>query len=224
MTARSTAIAAALVLAGALPAAASAAQIQTDQACYADGSGTVAVSGNGFEPNQPYQVTLDGRPLPTNGNNTTDAAGGIEGSLPTPELSGKSIRAYTLGIVQGANAPTTSFSVSPFFADLSPGSGNPKTLRVRFKVFGFGVVTPNPIVYLHYVRPNGKLKRTIRLGRAQGVCGQIRRTSRRKLFPFAAERGKWRLQFDTRKRYRKGVQGADFLFYTVGVTIRRIFG
>ena len=75
---------------------------------------------------------------------------------------------------------------------------------MRFKVFGFGLVTANPIVYLHYVRPNGKLKRTIRLGRAQGVCGQIKRTARKKLFPFSAERGKWKLQFDTRRRYRKG--------------------
>ena len=80
---------------------------------------------------------------------------------------------------------------------------------MRFKVFGFGLVTANPIVYLHYVRPNGKLKRTIRLGSAQGVCGQIKRTSRKKLFPFSAERGKWKLQFDTRKRYRKGSAGIE---------------
>jgi hypothetical protein len=223
MTARSRALVAALALATAVPAAASAAQIQTDRSCYQDNAGTVAVSGNGFEPNQPYQVTLDGQPLP-NGTGTTDAAGGLAGSFPTPELSGNSVHAYTLGIVQGANAPTTSFSVTPFFADFSPGSGNPKTLHVRFKVFGFGLVTANPSVYLHYVRPNGKLKRTIRLGRAQGICGQIKRTARKKLFPFHAERGKWRLQFDTRKTYRKGVQGSDFLFYTVSVTIRRIFG
>ena len=223
MRTRSSAVAAVLAVAAAVPAAASAAQIQTDRSCYQDNTGTVAVSGNGFEPNQSYQVTLDGQPLP-NGTGTTDAAGGIAGSFPTPELAGNSVHAYTLGIVQGANVPTTGFSVTPFLADFTPGSGNPKTLHVRFKVFGFGLVTANPIVYLHYVRPNGKLKRTIRLGKAQGVCGQIKRTSRKKLFPFSAERGKWKLQFDTRKSYRKGVQGSNFLFYTVGVTIRRIFG
>jgi hypothetical protein len=228
MRTRSSAVAAALALAAALPAAASAAQIQTDQGCYQEpaksATGTVAVTGNGFEPNQPYQVTLDGQALP-NGTGTTDAAGGIAGSFPTPELPGNGVHAFTLGIVQGANAPTTSFSVTPFLADFTPGSGNPKTLRVRFKVFGFGLVTPNPIVYLHYVRPNGKLKRTIRLGKAQGVCGQIKRTARKKLFPFKAERGKWKLQFDTHKRYRKGVAGSSgFLFYTVGVTIRQVFG
>jgi hypothetical protein len=223
MNARITAIAAALAAAAALPAAASAAQIQADRPCYQDDTGTVAVSGNGFEPNQPYQVTLDGKPLP-NGGSTTDAAGGIAGSFSTPQLPGSSVHAYTLSVVQGANTASTSFSVSPFLADFTPGSGNPKTLHVRFKVFGFGLVTANPIVYLHYVRPNGKLKRTIRLGRAQGECGQIKRTSRKKLFPFNAERGKWKLQFDTHKRYRKGQAGSDFLFYTVGVTIKRIFG
>lgn len=223
MRTRSSAVAAVLALAAAVPAAASAAQIQTDRSCYQDNTGTIAVSGNGFEPNQSYQVTLDGQPLP-NGTGSTDAAGGIAGSFPTPELAGSSVHAYTLGIVQGANAPTTGFSVTPFFADFTPGSGNPKTLRVRFKVFGFGLVTAHPVVYLHYVRPSGKLKRTIRLGRAQGVCGQIKRTARKKLFPFGAERGKWKLQFDTHKRYRKGSRGSSFLFYTVPVTIRQIFG
>jgi hypothetical protein len=224
MRSRSTAIATALALLAAAPAAASAAQIQTDLDCYQDGVGTVAVSGNGFEPNQPYQVTLDGQPLPTNGNDTTDAAGGISGSFPSPELAKGAVHTYTLGIVQGANTPTTRFSVTQFNADFSPGSGNPKSLRVRFTVDGFGLMSPNPTVYLHYVRPSGKLKRTIRLGKSHGPCGQIKRTSRRKLFPFHAERGKWRLQFDTHKRYRKGKKTSTFLFFPIDVTIRRVFG
>ena len=223
MRTRSSVVAAVLALAAAVPAAASAAQIQTDQACYQDDTGTVAVSGNGFEASQPYQVTLDGQPLP-NGTGTTDAAGGVAGSFPTPQLPGNSVHAYTLNVVQGGNTASTRFSVTPFLADFTPGSGNPKTLRVRFKIFGFGLATANPVVYLHYVRPNGKLKRTIRLGRAQGVCGQIPRTSRRKLFPFNAESGKWRLQFDTNKPYRKGVPDSAFLYYTQPVTIKRVFG
>jgi hypothetical protein len=224
MRSRSTAVATALALLAAVPAAASAAQIQTDLDCYQDGVGTVAVSGNGFEPNQPYQVTLDGRPLPTNGNDTTDAAGGISGSFPAPELDKTRVHTYTLGIVQGANASTTQFSVTRFDADFTPGSGNPKTLRVRFKIDGFGLMSADPVVYLHYVRPSGKLKRTVRLGKSHGVCGQIKQTSRRKLFPFHAERGKWRLQFDTHKRYRKGKKSSTFLFFPIDVTIRRVFG
>jgi hypothetical protein len=225
MHVRSTALAATLALA--LPASASAAQIQTDEACYQEptksATGQVAVSGNGFEPNQPYQVTLDGQALP-NGTGTADAAGGIAGSFPTPELPGSGPHAFTLGIVQGAATTTTSFSVTPFLADFSPGSGNPKTLRVRFKIFGFGLLDANPVVYLHYVRPNGKLRRTLRLGKAQGVCGQIPRTSKKKLFPFHAQRGRWKLQFDTHKRYHRGKPGVSFLYYTIGVSIKKVFG
>jgi hypothetical protein len=223
MRTRSSALAAVLALAAAMPAAASAAQIQTDHSCYQDNKDTIAVTGNGFDPDQPYQVTLDGKPLPK-GTGTTDAAGGIAGSFPTPELAGQSVHVYTLGIVQGTNAPTTTFSVTPFLADFTPGAGNPKTLHVRFKIFGFGLVTPNPVVYLHYVRPNGKLKRTIRIGKAQGTCGEIKRTSRKKLFPFNAGRGEWKLQFDTHKPYHRGSTGVSFLYYTIGVTIKKVFG
>jgi hypothetical protein len=223
MNARSIALAAALTIAAAAPAAASAAQVQTDRGCYQDNTGTVAVSGNGFDANQPYSVSLDGKQLGT-GASTTDAAGGIAGSFEAPQLSGDAVHTYTLTVTQGANTATTTFAVTPFLADFTPGSGNPKTLRVRFKIFGFGLVTPHPTAYLHYVRPNGKVKRTIRLGKAQGTCGQISRTARKKLFPFRAERGTWRLQFDTHKRYRKGKPGVDFLYYSISVTIKRVFG
>jgi len=224
MNVRSIALAAALAIAAAAPAAASAAQIQTDTGCYQSNTGTITVSGSGFEPNQPFSVSLDGAALNTHGA-TTDATGAItDGSVQTPRLSRDAVHNYTLTVTQGANTATTTFSVTPFLADFTPGSGNPKTLRVRFKIFGFGLVTPHPAVYLHYVRPNGKLKRTIRLGRAQGTCGQISRTARKKLFPFRAGRGTWRLQFDTHKRYRKGKPGVDFLYYSISVTIKKVFG
>jgi hypothetical protein len=223
MNPRSIALAAALVFAAAAPAAASAAQVQTDRGCYQDNTGTVAVSGNGFDPGQPYSVSLDGKTLSTGGD-TTDAAGGINGSFEVPQLDGDAVHAYTLTVTQGANTATTTFSVTPFLADFTPGSGNPKTLRVRFKIFGFGLVDPSPAVYLHYVRPDGKVKRTIRLGKAQGTCGQITHTSKKRLFPFHAGRGTWRLQFDTHKRYRRGKAGVDFLYYTISVTIKKVFG
>jgi hypothetical protein len=53
------------------------------------------------------------------------------------------------------------------------------------------------------VRPSGKAARTIRLGTATGVCGAIKQTRPRHLFPFTAERGTWILQFDTRKEYER---------------------
>src|SRR4051812_47185860 len=85
-----------------------------------------------------------------------------------------------------------------FGADFTPSRGDPQRLRVRFTVAKFGRNRP---VYLHYVGPNHHLKRTIRLGTARGRCGYLR-TDRRKLFPFTARPGTWRLRFDTRRHYR----------------------
>jgi hypothetical protein len=223
MNARIFALTAAIAAAAALPAAASAAQIQADRPCYEDNTGQVAVSGNGFDPGQPYQVTLDGKTLST-GNEVTGPDGSVAGSIETPQLSGSSVHVYKLNVVQGANTASTTFSVTPFLADFTPGSGNPKTLRVRFKIFGFGLATANPVVYLHYVRPNGKLKRTIRLGKSHGACGQIERTARKKLFPFRAEAGRWRLQFDTQRKYRKAQPSQQRTYATIDVIVRQVFG
>jgi len=86
----------------------------------------------------------------------------------------------------------------PFGADFAPSTGNPQRLRVRFSVWRFGTNRP---VYLHYVGPNRHLKLTIRLGTARGLCGHLR-TGYRRLFPFTARAGTWRLRFDTRRAYR----------------------
>jgi hypothetical protein len=59
-----------------------------------------------------------------------------------------------------------------------------------------------PAVYLHTVDPRGRLRRTARLGRATGACGDL--TSRRRtLLPFRPVRGTWRLQLDPWRTYRR---------------------
>ena len=74
---------------------------------------------------------------------------------------------------------------------------------------------------MHYIAPGGKLKQTVRLGKATGQCGRIAQTAKRRLFPFAAPKlGKWQLQFDTAKSFTKGVTGSKFLFYSVGVCLQ----
>jgi hypothetical protein len=85
-----------------------------------------------------------------------------------------------------------------FGADFAPSTGNPQRLRVRFSVWRFGTNRP---VYLHYVGPNHHLKRTVRLGTARGRCGFLR-TGYRRLFPFTAGPGTWRLVFTTVRGYR----------------------
>lgn len=209
------------VLAG--PATASAAEIRVDRSCYlqtGSAAPTVDLTGSGFTPGAAFQVLLDGRPI-LGGTGTVDPNGTIRGRVTAPLLGGADEERHTIDVQEGANAARARFTVTRFLADFAPSRGNPATLRVRFEVAGFGLATPRPNVYLHYVRPNGRLRQTIRLGRARGSCGRIARTARRRLFPFQAEPGRWRLQFDTSRRYRRGTERSDFLYYAVGVRVTR---
>ena len=207
-------------------AAASAAEIRVNRACFADPADredTVQLSGSGFTPNAAYQVTLDGQPL-TGGNGRTDAAGNVSGQFVAPSVGTVSRSArqhrFRLSVQEGANAPSTSFTVSRLFASFRPATGNPTTLRVRFSLYGFSLQgDARPPAYLHYVGPSGRVARTTRLGIATPPCGFLR-TRRRRLFGFTPRRGAWRLQFDARKRYTRGTARSSFLFYTVGVNVK----
>lgn len=216
-------------LAAAPVPAAPAAEVHTDRACYADPGqrqDTVAFSGSGLTAGAPYQMTLDGSPL-TGGAGNADADGALTGSFAAPSLLATAPRharqhTYVLGVrdASGSVPLTTTFTVSQLYATFAPSSGDPRSLKVRFKLYGFGLAgTGAPRIYLHYVAPDGRVAHTVRLGTAKGACGALK-TARRRLFPFAARRGAWKLQFDTSRRYVRGTSRSPFLFYTVGVTIR----
>jgi hypothetical protein len=181
------------------PATASAATVQTDLRCYlADRQ--VKLTGEGFSPGARYTVVRDGQPL---GEGKVGADGKVAGSLSSGQLdAGVAERSVDVSISDGTNEASTRFRLSAFRALFTPSRGDPRRLRVRFSVFGFG--SPNLPVYLHYVDPDGRLERTIRLGETEGDCGRLSRSRQRRLFPFRAERGEWRLQFDTRRAYRPG--------------------
>lgn len=238
MTARPIAATAlALAAIAAVPASAQTPgpQIQVDRDCYLDTvSGgqrqaqPITLTGNNFTPNGQYQINLDGQPLP-NGTGNFDTLGALQGSFTTTPLSTLNRRQKTwkLRVDEGANSAETTFQTSDIFADFSPGSGDPAKLRVRWVAYGFKLdkadLSKNPSVYVHYIRPNGKRKMTIRLGSATGACGELKRTAKRKLFPFKAERGLWKMQIDTNKKYRRGTSKSSFTFYTVSVRIRTVF-
>ena len=205
-----------------VPAAAHGAAVQTDRTCYLQTDRTnVTVSGNGFAPGRPYGVSLDGTAL-TGGLGTMDAGGAMEGAFAPPALTDDELeRTFTVAVTSDALTAQSQFTVTRLKADFTPSEGDPTKLRVRFSVAGFGLAMHDPDVYVHYVTPKGRLKETIRLGRATGQCGRIARTAKRRLFPFRAPAlGKWRLQFDTSKSFTKGVKGSKFLFYSVGVCLQ----
>lgn len=196
-------LASTLAVAGALALApaASAATLTTDSRCYQE-TQEVVLTGSGYAPQSTVTVTRDGRPL---GTAKADANGGFQRKFVTPALSGSRREAsYELSATDTLTTAIVHYRATKVFADFSPGSGDPRRLRVRFSVFGFGLARPRASVYLHYVRRStGRVRRTIRLGSARGSCGVIRRTRLRHLFPFDPERGTWILQFDTVKRYER---------------------
>jgi len=229
-----TAIMLALGVLAAGPAAAQAIpQIQVDRDCYLDtvanGSRVaprISLSGKEFTPGGQYQISVDGQPL-SGGTGTFDGAGAFIGTFSTSALAAFDLhqKTWTVRVDEGTNTASTTFRTSDIFADFTPNRGNPSALKVRWKAYGFKLAqadpTINPVVYLHYIRPSGKRKLTVKLGIAKGACGQLAPTAKRRLFPFNAERGLWKLQVDTNKTFRRGTSSSSFTYYTVGVRITR---
>ncbi len=177
-----------------------AAMLTTDTRCYQE-TQEVIVNGSGFAPSSVVTISRDDTVL---GSTTTDANGAFRNKFDTPELPADvRERLYRLSATDSTNTAQTNYRSTRIFASFRPRNGNPSTLKVRFSIFGFGLVQRRAPVYLHYVRPDGRPARTIRLGTATGVCGAIPQTRERRLFPFEAARGVWILQFDTRSKYER---------------------
>jgi hypothetical protein len=163
------------------------------------------------------------------GVTSADASGNVRKDFPVPAPPeagpSKHDKAYEITLQeQGSTTKAAvSFRSARVLGDFSPSNGRPATLRVRFSAFGFGVATaagqPMPKVYVHYVDPRRKVRRTISLGAGTAPCGTIARTALRKLFPFTPRSGKWTLQFDTNPVYRRGTGVSRFLFYKITLTV-----
>jgi hypothetical protein len=208
-----------------LPAAASGATASLDRACYpGDDGADIVITGSGFAPNDQVQLMVAGGIV---GVASTDASGNVSTTFPVPKppTGGKSKndKGYEISLVQGTTTVSATFRSALVMADFSPGDGNPLTLRVRFSVWGFGVATPTgqpmPKVYMHYVDPRGKLKKTVMLGTGTAPCVTIAKTKLRKLFPFSPRKGNWTLQFDTNPLYHRGTGVSRFLFNRIGLTV-----
>ncbi len=212
-----------------LPATANAATASVDRACYpGDGSAAdLVVTGSGFTPDSQVNLMVAGGIV---GVTSPDASGNVRTTFPVPAPpesgSSKNDRAYEMTLQEQGTATkaAVTFRSARVVADFSPSSGRPSTLRVRFSAWGFGVATPTgrpmPKVYVHYVDPKGKARRTSLVGTGTAPCGTVLRTKLRKLFPFNPRRGTWTLQFDTSKAYHRGTGVSRFLFYkiTLGVS------
>lgn len=200
-----------------VPATARAAAVELNRACYLEGS-QVGLSATGFAPGGTVQVRRGGTLI---GSTKADDVGTVQARFDAPDLPrGRRESTPVVELSDGATRASTRLPITRFHASFSPATGDPATMLVRFSVDGFGLLDAQPDVYLHYVAPNGKLRQTVDLGMARGVCGHLRTTNPRRLFPFKARPGTWTLQFDTRKSYRRGrIDRPGFLFFTRRVKI-----
>jgi hypothetical protein len=190
--------------------AASAASITTAARCYEPGA-KVPATARGFAPRSPLTVEVDGRVLryPDGSLPRTDANGDYANAFYAPYLKGaQPQRPIGVSASDGTSSARTSFTVTrPPGASFAPAQGDPRTLKVRFSVWGFALRSGrNTRTYLHWIRPNGRVRATAALGATQGDCGALR-TRPRRIFPFAAEVGRWVLVIDAHPRYHVHAKG-----------------
>jgi hypothetical protein len=204
-----------LLLTAALAApglAAAAPTVATDLPCYSPGQ-AIGLGGAGYTPAGDVAVSfaLSG----AHGNNTgpakdplkADAAGGIHGTLPAPQLASDSDMRETVTLTatdQARVGPTgpigppeesfaaTQFTLSAVDVLVIPwliGHVNPRGLTT-FRVNGW---EPFRKVYAHYFL-NGKRLKTVEIGSVSGPCGDL--TKKVRQFPFRpVPAGRYRIRF-----------------------------
>jgi hypothetical protein len=200
MPPRLLALAAILAPLALAPAAAAAEEtedpaIRLKPRCYLSGEEGL-LTATGFTPNATWTARLGrNRRL---GSGSTDAEGRIRASFTAPTYRGTAgTRELTLTVSDGELSAATILRMTPLTAGFSPRTGDPATMRVRWRVLG---LAPRRGVYVHYVRPNGKHRRTLRIGTAKSPCGSLK-TGPIALFPFDFGYGRWTFQVDSSSRY-----------------------
>jgi hypothetical protein len=178
-----------------LAAPAAAATLDAGKSCYFNNN-LARLSGSGFAPDSPVTFTVNGRPL--NATATTDSAGDflVRYDPPRTETERKLVLRATDS--EDTSARTTIFVTRRRAVTADPdSSSNVRTWRAVMRLFGFG----RGRAFIHYVNPNDRHKKTVRLGRLRGPCGRLK-TDKRRVMPFRDPQfGVWRLQFDTSREF-----------------------
>jgi hypothetical protein len=193
------AIAATAVVALTAPAA-SAATLAVEPAsrCYREQQ-TVFLTAQGYTPSGFVDFTRDGRLIE---QLQADASGTISGNLTLPGLLSGQRRLTYVGtdttnpsITAQATLLTTATDVA-----VRPREGSPnRRLTIEGRGF-FGGRT----LWAHIVRlgkgARASAVRTVKIGRVRGACKRV--NAKRRLFSQGAAAGRYRVQFDTFRRYK----------------------
>jgi hypothetical protein len=188
------------MLALAAPAAASAATITVEPVdpCYREQQ-TVFLTAQGYTPSGFVDFTRDGRLIE---QLQADATGAISGNLTLPGLlSGQQQLTYVAtDTSDGSITAQVSLLTTATDVTVKPAGGAPhRLLTIRGRGF-FGGRT----VWAHVVRlgrgARASAARTVRIGRVRGACKKVK--AKRRLFQPGAAPGRYRVQFDTFRRFR----------------------
>lgn len=185
----------------AAPGAASAATLTVDpvRACYLE-QDRVFLTADGYTPNGKVDFTRDGNLVATL---EASPAGQIQGTLRLPGLiMGQRPLTY-VATDQADPSRTAQVSLLTTAVDVrvSPKAGPPnRLLRIRARGFRSGST-----LWAHVRRKRrpggGPVRvRTVRIGRVQGPCWTA--NVRRRLFRRGTAAGRYRVQFDTFRRYK----------------------
>lgn len=188
--------AAALAIPSDAPAAAAGASIVVNHSCY-ETAQKATLTGTGFDPSSRWTAKLNGAAF---GSGKTTVSGDIAATFGVPShlrAGSKGEDSYKLVVHEGKHTASAMFLVTHLDATFTPASGDLSTLKVTFKLLGWGHGT----LYLHYVNPKGVSRLDLKLGAAGGACGHLT-TAPLKLFPFTPKVGKWSLQFDKNAVYK----------------------
>jgi hypothetical protein len=165
--------------------------------CYREQS-TVHLLGGGFTQNGPVVFTRDGTPI--GDPITADPAGQLFPQLILPGLVAGQKRLTYVATDQTNSALTAQVTLLVTATDvgLRPQGGAPNRL-LRIKARGF---FEGSTLYAHIVRTGRRpgRARNMRIGRVKGSCKQVE--ARKRLFSKGTDPGKYRVQFDTFRRFK----------------------
>jgi hypothetical protein len=172
--------------------------VDPPQPCYRELTSVHLIAG-GFTPGGPVTISRDSVPLAD--PITADPAGSIEPTLTLPGfVKGQQRRTYVAtDQTNPALTAQVSVLVTATSVDLQPDSGSPhRLLRISARGF-FGGRT----LHAHVVRRGKRAgkPRTMRIGRVRGDCMKVH--ARKRLFERGTSPGRYLVQFDTFRRYKR---------------------
>jgi hypothetical protein len=186
---------------GALAAAASAATLTPDKACYVNAdpaSGApMTITGAGFTPSSTVQLAGG----TTFANAVADAAGNVSFTGKAPTLAtispGSKKTSLTATDGNGVSAQVTVMSAN---LSVATKPGSVRNVRKNKVTFSFSGFVPGKRIYGYYIRK--KIVAKAKFGKAQGPCGVLKQKAL--LYPGGRpSKDQYKVTFESSSRYDK---------------------